>query len=101
MPVLSAQGLYDVCLALTTGQRVVGDDVDADGKLLVIITGANQGGKSTFLRSVGFAQLMTRCRDVRRRRVVPRELCDGVFTHYKREEDEAMESGSSTRNSRA
>jgi DNA mismatch repair ATPase MutS len=25
---------------------------------LVMITGANQGGKSTFLRSVGIAQLM-------------------------------------------
>jgi len=32
--------------------------LDADGKNLVIITGANQGGKSTFLRSVGLAQLM-------------------------------------------
>lgn len=40
---LSARGLYDVCLALTTGQRVVGNDVDADGKSLVMITGANQG----------------------------------------------------------
>ena len=58
---LSARGLYDVCLALTTGQRVVGNDVDADGKSLVMITGANQGGKSTFLRSVGLAQLMTQC----------------------------------------
>ena len=38
---------------------VVGNDLDADGKSLVMITGANQGGKSTFLRSVGLAQLMT------------------------------------------
>ena len=45
------QGLYDVCLALTMKQRVVGNDVSASGKDLVIITGANQGGKSTFLRS--------------------------------------------------
>jgi len=46
-------GLYDVCLALSLKQRVVGNDVDADDKDLVIITGANQGGKSTFLRSKG------------------------------------------------
>ena len=39
----------------------MGNDVDADGKSLVMITGANQGGKSTFLRSVGLAQLMTQC----------------------------------------
>lgn len=38
--------------------RVVGNDVTADGKPMVMITGANQGGKSTFLRSVGQAQLM-------------------------------------------
>jgi DNA mismatch repair ATPase MutS len=53
-PVLSAQGLYDVCLTLNLDARVVGNDVDADGKTLVIITGANQGGKSTFLRSVAW-----------------------------------------------
>ncbi len=72
-PVLSCRGLYDVGLSLSLEERVVGNDVDADAKLLVMITGANQGGKSTFLRSIGF--------------------CDGLFTHYKREEDPTMESG--------
>jgi hypothetical protein len=92
-PALSAQGLYDVCLTLTTGQRVVGNDVDADGKLLVMITGANQGGKSTFLRCVGLAQLMTQCGMFVGAESFRVNVCDGVFTHYKREEDEAMESG--------
>ena len=54
----SFHGLYDVCLALSVAQKVVGNDVNADNKDLVIITGANQGGKSTFLRSIGQAQLM-------------------------------------------
>lgn len=45
---LTFTGLYDVCLALTMKQRVVGNSVHADDKDLVIITGANQGGKSTF-----------------------------------------------------
>ena len=90
---LSARGLYDVCLALTTGQRVVGNDVDADGKLLVMITGANQGGKSTFLRSVGLAQLMTQCGMFVGAESLRVNVCDGVFTHYKREEDATMESG--------
>ena len=90
---LCARGLYDVCLALTTGQRVVGNDVDADGKSLVMITGANQGGKSTFLRSVGLAQLMTQSGMFVGAQSLRVNVCDGVFTHYKREEDESMESG--------
>ncbi len=86
-------GLYDACLALTMKQRVVGNEVNADNKDLVIITGANQGGKSTFLRSIGLAQLMMQCG-----MFVPAEsfcanTCGRLFTHYKREEDTAMKSG--------
>ena len=92
-PVLVCQGLYDVCLSLRIEERVVGNDVSGNDIGLVIITGANRGGKSTFLRSVGLAQLMMQCG-----MFVPAEsfganLCDGVFTHFKREEDAAMKSG--------
>ncbi|GLI35569.1 hypothetical protein DAMNIGENAA_30020 [Desulforhabdus amnigena] len=53
----------------------------------------DQGGKSIFLRSIGLAQLMMQC-DM----FVPAEsfssnVCEGLFTHYKREEDPAMKSG--------
>jgi MutS domain V len=90
---LAATGLYDVCLSLSMQDRIVGNDVTADSKALVIITGANRGGKSTFLRSIGVAQLMMQCG-----MFVPAEsfhanLCDGVFTHFKREEDASMRSG--------
>jgi MutS domain V len=90
---LSAQGLYDVCLRLTTAERVVGNDVNADGKSLVMITGANQGGKSTFLRSIGLAQLMTQCGMYVGAESLQVNVCDAIFTHYKREEDQTMESG--------
>jgi hypothetical protein len=90
---LSARGLYDVCLRLTTSEPVVGNDLDADGKSLVMITGANQGGKSTLLRSVGLAQLMTQAGMFVGADLLRVSVCDGVFTHYKREEDETMESG--------
>src|SRR6266508_4426990 len=90
---LCFQGLYDVCLALTVQQKIVGNDANADNKDLVIITGANQGGKSTFLRSIGLSQVMMHCG-----MFVPAEsfcanICAGLFTHYKREEDATMESG--------
>lgn len=51
-------GLYDASLALTLDGPVAGNDAAADGRQLIMITGANQGGKSTFLRSVGQAKLM-------------------------------------------
>ena len=90
---LSGRGLYDVCLSLSMADRVVGNDVSGDDKLLVMITGANRGGKSTFLRGVGLAQLMMQCG-----MFVPAEsfranVCDGIFTHFKREEDASMKSG--------
>jgi hypothetical protein len=91
---LSARGLYDPCLALhpdTT--RTVGNDVAADGKRLVMITGANQGGKSTFLRSLGLAQLMMQAGMFVAAESFTASTSSGVFTHFKREEDATMEQG--------
>ncbi len=87
------QGLYDVSLALTMKQRVVGNDLHADGKDLVIITGANQGGKSTFLRSIGLAQVMMQCGMFVSAESFCANVCEGLFTHYKRKEDATMKSG--------
>jgi MutS domain V len=91
---LSARGLYDVSLALSLEEgTAVGNDVAADGKQLVMITGANQGGKSTFLRSVGLAQLMMQCGMFVPAAEFRAGLCRGVFTHFKREEDATMTGG--------
>jgi DNA mismatch repair ATPase MutS len=86
-------GLYDVCLTLSMEPRLVRNAVDADGKSLVIITGANQGGKSSFLRSIGLAQLMMQGGMFVGAEVFTAELCPALFTHYKREEDSTMKSG--------
>lgn len=87
------KNLQDACLALTMGRPVVGNDVDADGKQLIIITGANRGGKSTFLRSVGVAQMMMQCGSFVTADALAISLHFGLFTHYKREEDRNMRSG--------
>jgi DNA mismatch repair ATPase MutS len=90
---LTCRGLYDVCLTLNLPQRVVGNDLDADGKALFVITGANQGGKSTFLRSIGLAQLMMACGLFVPAESYAANLFQGLHTHYKREEDTGMNSG--------
>lgn len=88
-----ATALYDPCLSLQIDERIVGNDLKVDGARLVVITGANRGGKSSFLRAIGVAQLMMQCG-----MFVPAEhfaasLCRALFTHYRREEDATMTSG--------
>lgn len=87
------EGLYDASLALKLGQKVVPNDADAKGKDLVVITGANRGGKSTFLRSVGLALLMMQSGAFVAAKSFSSDVCTGLFTHFKREEDVTMRSG--------
>ncbi|HTY54743.1 MAG TPA: hypothetical protein VMB26_06070 [Candidatus Binataceae bacterium] len=89
----ACRNLRDVCLALTMRHPVVGNDADAAGRPLVIITGVNRGGKSTFLRSVGLAQLMMQAGMFVTADAFISSLHTGLFTHYKREEDRSMRSG--------
>jgi MutS domain V len=90
---LAARGLYDASLSLRLGTRAVGSDLNADGKRLIMITGANQGGKSTFLRSAGLAYLMMQCGMFVAAESFTASVSGGVFTHFKREEDATMEKG--------
>jgi hypothetical protein len=90
---LSAGGLYDICLSLGMDNRVTANDIAGDRKPLVIITGANRGGKSTFLRSLGIAQLMMQCGMFVPAESLRASVCYGLFTHFKREEDSMMRSG--------
>ncbi|HTS72964.1 MAG TPA: hypothetical protein VMG74_04570 [Gaiellaceae bacterium] len=89
----SGRGIIDICLSLHLDRTAVGNDVDAEGRSLVVITGANQGGKSTFLRSVGLAQLMLQAGMFVGAHSLRANVCSGIYTHYKREEDETMEGG--------
>ena len=92
-PRFSCRDLYEVCLALTANRRPVGNDINADGKSLIIVTGANQGGKTTFLRSFGLAQLMSQSGMFAPAASLELNVVDGVFTHFKHEEDATMKSG--------
>ncbi len=90
---LSCTNLHDVSLALSMGKAIVGNDLNADHRDMIIVTGANTGGKSTFLRSLGLSHLMMQAGMFVAAESFCSEVCDGIFTHYKREEDAAMDSG--------
>lgn len=92
-PVFRTEDLQDACLCLTMQSHVIGNEVAADGKSLMMITGANEGGKSTFLRSVGLAQLMMQCGMFVAAQAFRVDVRDAIFTHFKREEDETLRSG--------
>lgn len=54
------EGLSSLNIAVREGARPVPNDLvpQPSGSQLVVLTGANQGGKTTFLRSLGSAQLL-------------------------------------------
>jgi DNA mismatch repair ATPase MutS len=89
----ACSGLRDVGLALSLERSPVANDLAADGKNIVVVTGANQGGKSTFLRSIGVAQCMMQAGMFAAAESFEANLCRQIFTHYKREEDKTMTSG--------
>ncbi len=91
----SFKNLYDICLSLSLNKTIVGNDFyskDRNPKLF-IITGANQGGKSTFLRSIGLSQLMMQCGIFVPAKSYESNISRGVFTHFKKEEDKEMKKG--------
>lgn len=89
----STRGLCDAALAVRSSGPVVGNDADIGGRALVVVTGANSGGKSTFLRSVGLAQTMMQAGLFVTAEEYRAEVSQAVFTHFVREEDETMRSG--------
>jgi MutS domain V len=92
-PTLDATGLYDVGLALHVGRPLVGNDLPAAGDPLIVMTGANQGGKSTLLRGLGIAQLMMQAGLFVGATGMRAEVRAGVHTHFAREEDARMRGG--------
>ncbi len=90
---LRSTGLRDVSMVLKGNRGVVGNDFDANGKQAVIITGTSSGGKTTFLRSVGSAQLLLQCGIFVVADSYQASVFSGIFTHFSREEDSTMTSG--------
>lgn len=90
---LSFENLKEFVMGIEQRVRVIGNTCSLEKKDLLIVTGANQGGKSTFLRSIGIAQVMMQSglpvtADSFKSGIFPR-----IFVHFTRREDSAMNSG--------
>ena len=90
---LSFTGLTEMSLAISSLRCPVDNSLQADDKHLVVVTGANQGGKSTYLRSIAIAQVLLQCGMYVPATSFASGLYSNVFTHFTRREDSAMNSG--------
>jgi len=88
-----ATGLYDLGLRLTIDGPVVPNDLDTGGQRLVVITGANGGGKSTVLRAVGLAQLLLGAGMFVAAESLTTSVAPAIRTHFTREEDASLAGG--------
>ncbi len=84
--------LYDLSTAIFLQRSPTANDLETDADLF-IITGANQGGKSTWLRSVGCAQLFFQCGMLVPANRFTGRIYSDIFTHFGRKEDKIMNSG--------
>ena len=86
--------LYDISLALFLKNGIVTNDLKASSdKKLFIITGANQGGKTTYLRSLGQSIIMAQCGMMVAGNSYKSSIKNNIYTHFKKEEDNNMNSG--------
>lgn len=87
------EDLYDVGLALKMRRAPIANTADGSGRDLIVVTGANQGGKSTYLRSVGVAQMMLQAGMFVGAGNLEANIVSSILTHYKREEDVSLRGG--------
>ena len=90
---LTATELSCLSLAVRSGAAPVPNDLPGPHLDLGILSGANQGGKTTFLRSIGCAQLLLQAGLFVPARAYRSVLAPAVHTHFRRAEDDDLASG--------
>jgi DNA mismatch repair protein MutS len=94
------EGLYNINLALqhlhhaAGGHDIVGNDVHfGDDGRIFILTGPNQGGKTTYTQALGLAQLLFQAGLHVPAKAACMSPVDGIFTHFATEERPNLEAG--------
>ena len=92
------QGLYNINLALQRLGSAAGEIVrnslnfDEMGRIF-ILTGPNQGGKTTYTQALGLAQMMAQAGLPVPAESAQMSLVDGIYTHFATEEAPEQEAG--------
>jgi len=85
---------YDLSLAVRTLKPVVPNDFSlTPPEQILVVTGPNQGGKSTFARAFGQIFYLASLGVSVPARQAALPLCDQVLTHFERGEDQKLKSG--------
>lgn len=90
--IFDVDNLVELGLALND-HIVIGNTLCESNKPLFLVTGANQGGKSTFLRSTGQSFLLMQAGLFVPAKKFKVSVVEGIYTHFGREEDESLQSG--------
>lgn len=90
---LTFTGLYDIALGLRENGKIITNNLTSTKQKLIIVTGANRGGKSTFLRSMGQSLIMMWSGVFVGAESYSAPLFKQLFTHFKREEDKTVTMG--------
>ncbi len=93
---LEAKNIFDIMYfrkAASAGREVITNDISMDGSARFwLLSGANNGGKTTFVRAVGICQLFAQTG-----LYVPASECavspaDHIYTHFPKEEEVGIDS---------
>jgi DNA mismatch repair ATPase MutS len=86
-----ARDIYDLALAAKLvanhAQAITNDYSLTDGERIIVVSGANQGGKTTFARTFGQLHYLAGLGLPVASSEARLLLTDGVFTHFERQED--------------
>ena len=95
------RGLYDLSLAAQFAgkgkhdkiREIVPNDFSTDDGRIMVVTGANQGGKTTFLRSAGIAQLFMQVGVHVPARIYKSSPASYIASHFPKDEENNFLSG--------
>ena len=91
---LKALDCFDLALAMDKADKIVTNSFTLTApEQILIVSGPNQGGKTTFARSFGQIHFLSSLGVMVPGREADVFLCDQVLTHFEREEDLANLSG--------